>query len=71
MKHSTVRILCLALCLCMVAGALAACVIPFIPTAILKIVLTGILGPILRNTLMKANVLQPEGYSQRKEAQNA
>ena len=25
MKHSTVRILCLALCLCMVAGALAAC----------------------------------------------
>ena len=53
------------------AGALAACVIPFIPTAILKIVLTGILGPMLRNTLMKANVLQPEGYSQRKEAQNA
>ena len=53
------------------AGALAACVIPFIPTAILKIILAGILGPMLRNTLMKANVLQPEGYSQRKEAQNA
>ena len=44
------------------AGALTACVIPFIPTAILKIVLTGIFGTMLRTTLMKANVLQPEGY---------
>ena len=53
------------------AGALAACVIPFIPTAILKIILAGFLGTMLRNTMMKANVLQPEGYSQRKETQNA
>ena len=53
------------------AGALAACVIPFIPTAILKIILAGFLGMMLRNTMMKANVLQPEGYSQRKETQNA
>ena len=52
------------------AGALAACVIPFIPTAILKIILAGFLGTMLRNTLMKANVLQPEDYSQRKETQN-
>lgn len=51
-------------------GALAACVLPFIPTAILKIVLTGIFGTMLRNTLMKANVLQPEGYNQRKETRN-
>ena len=49
------------------AGALAACVIPFIPTAIVKIVLTGFFGTMLRKTLMKANVLQAEGYSQRSE----
>ena len=53
------------------AGALAACVIPFIPTAIIKIVLTGFFGTMLHTTLMKANVLHPEGYSQRKETQNA
>ena len=34
------------------AGALAACVIPFIPTAILKIILAGFLGMMLRNTMI-------------------
>ncbi|MBQ9438095.1 MAG: biotin transporter BioY [Lachnospiraceae bacterium] len=39
-------------------AALAACVLPFIPTAILKIILTGLLGRMLRGVLLKANLLK-------------
>ena len=38
--------------------SLSACVIPFIPTAILKIILAGILGPILKRALAKAGLLR-------------
>ena len=40
------------------AGTLAACVIPFIPTAIIKIVLAEILGLLLKKTLIKAGLLE-------------
>ncbi len=36
--------------------SLSACVIPFIPTSVLKIVLAGLLGPMLRKTLMRAGL---------------
>ena len=39
-------------------AALAACVIPFIPTAIIKIILSGIFGTMLRGILVKAGLLQ-------------
>lgn len=39
------------------ATALTACVIPFIPTEIIKIALAAILGPVLRKALMKAGLL--------------
>lgn len=42
-------------------AALAACVVPFIPTAILKIILAGFFGVMLKRALMKANLLQTEG----------
>jgi len=38
-------------------AALAACVIPFIPTAILKIILAGFFGTMLRGVLRKADLL--------------
>ena len=38
--------------------ALTACVIPFIPTSILKAVLVLILGPVLKHSLEKAHVLE-------------
>lgn len=34
-----------------------ACVLPFIPTAVIKIILAGILGPALRKALVRAGVL--------------
>lgn len=37
------------------------CVTPFIPTAILKIILVAILGPVLRTALVRAHVLTPSG----------
>ena len=40
------------------ATALTACVVPFIPTAILKIVLVGFFGTMLRRVLIKANLLE-------------
>ena len=40
------------------AGTLAACVIPFIPTAIIKIVLAEILGLLLKKTLIQAGLLE-------------
>jgi biotin transport system substrate-specific component len=52
-------------------GALAACVIPFIPTAILKIILTGFLGTLLRRTLISAHLLQPEVHKHESELQHA
>ncbi|MCR5508773.1 MAG: biotin transporter BioY [Lachnospiraceae bacterium] len=39
-------------------AALTACVIPFIPTAILKIILSGFFGTMLRRVLVKSNLLQ-------------
>lgn len=45
-------------------AALTACVLPFIPTAIIKILLAGFFGVILRRALMKANLLQTEGSLQ-------
>lgn len=39
--------------------AFTACVLPFIPTAILKIVIAFILGPMLRKSLVRAGVLNP------------
>lgn len=39
------------------ATALTACVVPFIPTAILKIILAGFFGTMLRGMLIKANLL--------------
>ena len=36
--------------------SLSACVFPFIPTAVLKIVLAGLLGPMLRKTLLRAGL---------------
>lgn len=39
------------------AAALTACVIPFIPTAVLKIILAGFFGTMLRGVLLKANLL--------------
>ena len=38
-------------------AALMGCVVPFIPTAILKIILAGLLGPILRKALVRARLL--------------
>ena len=40
------------------SAALTACVIPFIPTAIIKIILSGIFGVMLRGVLIRANLLQ-------------
>ena len=40
------------------SAALTACVIPFIPTAIIKIILSGIFGTMLRGILVKAGLLQ-------------
>ena len=37
--------------------ALTACVLPFIPTAILKFILSGILGDTLKKAMRKANLL--------------
>lgn len=39
------------------AAALTACVIPFIPTAILKLVLAGLIGMMLRGVLIKNGLL--------------
>lgn len=39
------------------AVAFAACVLPFIPTAIIKIIMAGILGPKCRELLVKGKVL--------------
>ncbi len=39
-------------------AAFTACVLPFIPTAIIKILLAGIIGKKLRSTLIKAHVLE-------------
>ncbi len=44
-------------------AALTACVIPFIPTAIIKILLTGFLGTMLRGILIKSNLLRFEQES--------
>lgn len=41
------------------AVAFGACVAPFIPTAILKIILTAILGPVIKHVLVRANVILP------------
>ncbi len=38
-------------------AALAACVIPFIPTAILKIIMAGTFGPMLRGVLVRSGLL--------------
>ena len=38
--------------------ALISCVVPFIPTAILKIILVGLAGPMLRGILQKANLIK-------------
>lgn len=38
-------------------GALTACVIPFIPTTVLKILLAGLLGPLLKGALCHAGLL--------------
>ncbi|MBR1635997.1 MAG: biotin transporter BioY [Lachnospiraceae bacterium] len=43
--------------------ALAACVLPFIPTAVLKIILSGMLGTMLRGVLRKANLLRGNGVT--------
>jgi biotin transport system substrate-specific component len=40
------------------ATALTACVLPFIPTSILKAVLVLIVGPVLKRSLEKAHVLE-------------
>jgi len=40
------------------ATALTACVIPFIPTTIIKAVLVLIIGPVLKHALEKAHVLE-------------
>ncbi|MGN0361624.1 MAG: biotin transporter BioY [Bilifractor sp.] len=40
------------------ATALTACVIPFIPTTIIKAILVLILGPVLKHALEKAHVLE-------------
>ena len=40
------------------AVAFTACVLPFLPTAIIKILLAGIIGKKLRSTLIKAHVLE-------------
>ena len=37
--------------------ALTACVLPFIPTAILKLILSGLLGILLRRALLRADLL--------------
>lgn len=37
--------------------AITACVLPFIPTAILKLILSGILGDYLKKAMRKANLL--------------
>ncbi|MBR5115433.1 MAG: biotin transporter BioY [Lachnospiraceae bacterium] len=39
------------------AGALTACVLPFIPTTIIKILLAGLLGALLRRILTRAGLL--------------
>lgn len=39
------------------ATALAGCVVPFIPTAIVKIILVALIGPVLRKALLKAGLL--------------
>ncbi|WP_442957212.1 hypothetical protein [Porcincola intestinalis] len=38
-------------------ATLAACVVPFIPTAIIKIILAAYLGILLKKTLTKAHLL--------------
>ncbi len=38
------------------AAALAACVLPFVFTSVIKIILAGLLGPMLKQTLMKAGI---------------
>jgi biotin transport system substrate-specific component len=38
-------------------AAFAACVLPFIPTSIIKILLAGLLGTLLRKTLVRAGLL--------------
>ena len=40
------------------AVAFTACVLPFIPTAIIKIIMAGVLGRKLRSALVKAQVLE-------------
>ncbi len=42
------------------ARAVTLCVVPFIPTAIIKIIAVGCLGPVLRNMLIKAHILEPQ-----------
>ena len=39
--------------------ALMGCVVPFIPTAVIKVILTGLLGVVLRQSLPKAGILKP------------
>lgn len=38
-------------------GAFTACVLPFLPTTVLKILLAGLLGTMLRRTLLRAGLL--------------
>ena len=40
-----------------VMAALTACVIPFIPTTVIKLVLSGLLGDVLKKALLRANLL--------------
>ena len=39
------------------AAGFAACVLPFIPTAVLKVILAGIIGIVLKRTLRQAGLL--------------
>ena len=39
------------------AVAFTACVLPFIPTAVIKLILSGILGDTLKKAMRKANLL--------------
>lgn len=44
-----------------VSYALGVCVFPFIPVDLVKIVVSALLGPVLRDALTKAGVLRPAG----------
>ena len=41
------------------AYAFTACVLPFIPTAIIKIVLDAVIGPVLKKAMIRARIITP------------